>query len=301
MSLLCVTDASGQLGNRLFTFAHVIAAALEHGHTVANPAFAPYAETFVGTAGDLLCRYPPRRSRLRPSADRGDRVVRWLSVALPFAEALARSAVLRRSVAVLESGATTTLLDPGGECDLDGPGFRQAAAARRLVLLKGPLHRAHRSIRKHGDAVRKHFRPVDRVARAAGEAMARARRRGRTVVGVHVRHRDYRSFLGGRYFFAAEQYAALMGRLAAVLGAADTAFLVCSDEPQEPGAFGELRVERAGGSAAADLFALARCDYVVGPPSTFSAFASFLGAVPRYTIEDVGRPPRLADFVVCRN
>jgi hypothetical protein len=53
-----------------------------------------------------------------------------------------------------------------------------------------------------------------------------------------------------------------------------------------------------------DLYALASCDYIIGPPSTFSQWASFYGNVPRYMVnykaeQFYGVPshePRLGDF-----
>lgn len=37
-------------------------------------------------------------------------------------------------------------------------------------------------------------------------------------------------------------------------------------------------------SAAADMYALSQCDYIIGPPSTFNAWASFVGDVPLFSL-----------------
>jgi hypothetical protein len=36
-----------------------------------------------------------------------------------------------------------------------------------------------------------------------------------------------------------------------------------------------------------DLYLLAKCDYIIGPPSTFSLWASFYGSKPLYMIRDL--------------
>ena len=49
----------GQLGNRLFAFAHLIANAATNNSTVINLSFDEYAKYFETTSKDVFCRYPP--------------------------------------------------------------------------------------------------------------------------------------------------------------------------------------------------------------------------------------------------
>jgi hypothetical protein len=75
---------------------------------------------------------------------------------------------------------------------------------------------------------------------------------------------------------------------------------VCSDEPVPGDAFAGLDVVSGPGSAIGDLYALAACDRIIGAPSTFTTWASFYGAVPRYTIRDPGASLDSSSFVVDR-
>jgi hypothetical protein len=118
------------------------------------------------------------------------------------------------------------------------------------------------------------------------------------LIGVHVRRGDYEQFVGGRYFYSLEQYAAVMDRVRALFPDQAVAFWVCSNESLSPDSFPGLAVFAGLGGIMEDLYALARCDYVIGPPSTFSAWASFYGQVPLYSIRDVTHQPTRADFVV---
>lgn len=45
-----------------------------------------------------------------------------------------------------------------------------------------------------------------------------------------------------------------------------------------------------GGSPARDLYSLSKCDYIIGPPSTFSRWASLVGHVPIHLIWDKNKP-----------
>jgi hypothetical protein len=59
--VVVIGSGIGQLANRLLLFAHVSAAAAEHGFLVVNPQFGRYARYFPTTARDLLPRFPPGR------------------------------------------------------------------------------------------------------------------------------------------------------------------------------------------------------------------------------------------------
>ena len=61
--------------------------------------------------------------------------------------------------------------------------------------------------------------------------------------------------------------------------------LVCSNASPPASAFAGCDVSAGIGHLVEDLYALARCDYLVGPPSTYTAWASFYGQVPLCHLE----------------
>jgi hypothetical protein len=134
------------------------------------------------------------------------------------------------------------------------------------------------------------------VERAAAAVVA-ARANGNIVVGVHRRRGDYAGWHGGRYLYTDAEYAATMRGVAELLGPG-VGFMICSNEDWEADSFGDLQVAPGPGHPVQDLEALAQCDFIIGPPSTFSAWASFMGEVPRYQIADPHSQPTRADFVV---
>jgi hypothetical protein len=69
------------------------------------------------------------------------------------------------------------------------------------------------------------------------------------------------------------------------------AFLVCSNEPVAPLLSLEgLKVFEGPGTAIGDLYALAGCDKLMGPPSTFSLWASYWGGRPGANAPKHGGP-----------
>lgn len=267
--MLVLTSKVGALANRLWLMAHLVATGLENNVPVAYPAFDEYADQFGLTAGNLLCRFPPASQcrTLSPVARRAS----WQAVRALGAVG-ARLHLNNRLVRVHR-------LADGCACDLGSDEFT-ALSRTRLLLMDGWLYRHEGALRKHADQIRKLLLPVPRI-RAEGEAAVSSARGEGPLVGVHVRRGDYRTFLGGRYFFPVDAYARWM-RAVAVAHQAGVSFLVTGDDAE---AVANLASNFRGAHASrlapvADLWALSRCDYIIGPPSTFSSWASFAGRVP---------------------
>ena len=258
-----VARPAGQLANRLFQFSHFVALAADTGVTVANPGLGAHADHFPAFAGDALCRYPPPRRSL-PRALR------------PIA-AHAAAAGLRAARAL--PGVSALEVPDSEDWDLE-----KRPVEGRLVLAAGWKIRASGPFLRHRDEVKRVFTPSEEDIGAAEAAVARAREAAPLVVGVHRRRGDYAVWQGGRYLFDDDQYADIMRRTRDLLGG-DIAFLVCSDEPVPATAFEGLSVHHGPDTPVQDLHALSLCDRLIGPPSTFSAWASLMGEVPRHQVE----------------
>jgi hypothetical protein len=267
--MIVVARPAGQLANRLFQFAHFVALAADTGVTVANPAFGRFANYFPAFSRDALCRYPDARGSV-PTALRPV-VARAAAVALRGARALPGIAAL-------------DVPDDEG-ADLESPELRALWGKRRLVFVAGWQLRASGAFARQRKELRRVFSPAEAHVSAAGAAVAQARTASPVVVGVHRRRGDYRAWRDGRYLFDDNQYAAVMRRMRELLGG-DVAFLLCSDEPLPARAFAGLSVYPGPGRPIEDLHALSLCDRLIGPPSTFGSWASFMGEVPRYQIHD---------------
>lgn len=292
--MLIIASKPGQLGNMLLTFAHFIACAAEHRLEVANPAFDNYAEYFEPTSRDLLCRFPPKPSAL--PTDGGLRHLLF-NAAHAAARALGKreAGVVDRDLGFVR---VVALRDWTSEFKLDDPRFLASLTPRKPVLFRGWRFRCHDLVQKHAGLIRDYFRLVPRHRESIDRLIERARAGADVLVGVHIRQgiADFDNFR--QFCYAAEQYADLMARVAALFPGRRVAFVVCSDKRQRPESFAGLPFVFGNDHVVEDMYTFARCDYIVGPPSTYTMWASFHGGVPLYIIEDPRRTPSLADFEV---
>jgi hypothetical protein len=180
---------------------------------------------------------------------------------------------------------------------LAGPEVQAQIRDAWIVLAHGwPFRVPTDWIQRHAGKIRDYFRPIEEYARASREAVDRLRRDADIVVGVHIRQGDYRTWHGGKYFFPASLYAGWMQELAAQFPDRKVAFFVCSDEPRTADEFPGLSVGLGAGSPVGDLYALAGCDYIFGPQSTFTQWASFYGNKPLFLLNDANARLERAKF-----
>jgi len=290
--VLVVCGKRGQLCNRLFPFANLVALAAEREVTIVNPGFGEYAPWFTGTASGALPRFPPRVGA-GPRARTGGLAYRAASLAMRVDRRLRLVPFV-----ALDDDQILDFDDPSGYAFVERLLGSPVALVDALYLL------ARESFVRHADLVRSYFAPVPAVATAAARCVERARAECEILIGVHVRQGDYRTQKPA-FYHATERYVRLMTALAETFAPSRVGFLVCSDAPQPGEVFRSLRVSFGTGQPPEDLFALAGCDYIVGPPSTFSQWASFYGRVPRYVWEPAPAPappdeppPRVEEFVV---
>lgn len=295
--LLVIALRCGRLANRLVLFANFIALAQEQGHRLINFTFHSYAHLFESTRRDIYCRYPPavRRSLWDvipglASAIRKSRI---------FYHAVRGAGTLNERLPLL-GAKVVTLREPRGRQVywLNGPEVQNRMRGARIVFVYGWKFRAPACVERHAEKIRAYFRPVTALEDRSRAAVERLRKEADMVVGVHVRHGDYRTWKGGKCFFTAAQYAAWMHGLAEEFPGRKVAFLVCSDEPRRSGEFPGLTVGLGAGSPVADLYALAGCDLILGPVSTFTQWASFYGNKPLFHLHSAADRPEREAFAV---
>jgi hypothetical protein len=185
------------------------------------------------------------------------------------------------------------------ELDLNSDAFLEVVRRHRVVFVQDWFFRNGDNCRRYRDVIRAFFTPFDDYLVRAEAAVEKARNRGSLVVGVHVRRGAYRTFKDGRYFYSHDQYRAVMERAEATFSGHDVSFFVCSDEPVPRGAFSGLNVVRGTGHQVEDLFGFSMCDRLLGPPSTYTKWASYYGEVPLYEVSDPDAPPEQVSFAVC--
>ena len=294
---LAISFRCGRLANRLILFANFVALAEEHGHDLTNYTFHSYSEFFEGTQQNFHCRYPRPRRRSLFDVTRISGFLRLTRIAHHIAR---YSALLNERYPLFGSRvATVHEFDEPNFTVLESPEYQDAIRPARFVFVYGWMLRSPALVKKHADKIRSYFRPVAEFTAAAAGALTPLRAKGDIVIGVHVRQRDYRHWQGGRFFFEAARYAQWMRDLETQLPGRKVVFLVCSDEPRNADEFAGLTVGFGTSSPVGDLCALSQCDFIMGPQSTFSQWASFYGGKPLLHLRSADHAVRLEDFRVC--
>lgn len=109
-------------------------------------------------------------------------------------------------------------------------------------------------------------------------------------LGVHIRRGDYSTWEDGRYFHSDKVYADHINRFASWHKDKQVhVFLSTNDMGITVRTFQELcpdvTIHLYANSAPADLFMLSECDYLIGPPSTFSLVAAMYRDIPLYRMD----------------
>lgn len=142
------------------------------------------------------------------------------------------------------------------------------------------------------------FAPSKSIALKVDDFMMSIRKEHEIVIGVHIRYGDYRTFKNGKYFYTLEQYSVFFKRISQIFTNKKIAFYIASNEEIDVTFFEEYNCFYSSKSVMAeDLYSLSKADYILGPPSTFSAWASLYGSVPLYFIEDFKPNFNVSDFI----
>ena len=114
-------------------------------------------------------------------------------------------------------------------------------------------------------------------------------------LGVHIRRGDYRTWNGGRYFYSDEQYLHCIRQFLALHPDQRVAVFICGndnalDREKFRRELADTTVIFPDGNPAEDMYLFSRCDYLIGPPSTFTLVAAMYRDLPLYWIKDAEKP-----------
>jgi hypothetical protein len=121
------------------------------------------------------------------------------------------------------------------------------------------------------------------------------------VLGVHIRRGDFKTWCGGKYYFDDSTYRRFVNDFIKIQNGKKIFVIYFSDNKLDPSSLNcptEYIISK--NAYYIDYKLMGKCTYLIGPPSTFSPWASFLYNVPYLRIEDSQQELHLADFKICR-
>ena len=145
---------------------------------------------------------------------------------------------------------------------------------RPLAFVEGWAYRNKPLVQKYRDFYRRSLYeakpPVDARSILATD---------RINIAVHIRRGDYAIWLKGKYFYPDAVYISAIEQILSLIGAKAQIAIFTDDRSLNRGAFRAAfdRVIFPGSTSHADHYLMSHCDYIVGPPSTFSMWASYIG------------------------
>lgn len=132
------------------------------------------------------------------------------------------------------------------------------------------------------------FRPKDEIMNKALGIISEMRQTSDMIVGVHIRRGDYATWNDGRFFYSLKEYHQFMIRVKELYGDKSVSFFISSNEEFTLDIFTDCvcrRFDNEQSGAILDLYTLALCDRLIGPFSSYSRWASFIGEVPLCFLE----------------
>lgn len=314
--LLLIASKQGQLGNRLALFARFIALSVETNIPIVNLGFGDYAKYFTSTAPHAFCRYYSgdnfyshptvqnlfnlyriylKALKARASFDTSFAEIDSLPAQVLDApvDDLSRDTLLEFAYLMIAQTYSKRLPPDITEAisieeqifSLEVPAtIAKFYSSSKIWLMDGWGFQAPTWVIKHAEIIRRYFTPLPQHCEKISSIVGQARAKGSFLVGVHIRRKDYAEFCNGRYFFEIHHYAAAMKELSRRVEA-DAVFLLCSDETLSYADFPDLNCHISDGNLVEDMYALSRCDLILGPPSTFSGWSSYYGGVRKIELD----------------
>lgn len=132
------------------------------------------------------------------------------------------------------------------------------------------------------------FRPKDEIINKAEKLIGGMKLQSDLVIGVHIRRGDYATWNNGRFFYELEEYHRFMLRIKQLYRDKHISFFISSNEDFSLEIFKDCECQRFGkeaSSAILDLYTLSLCNRIIGPFSSYSRWASFIGEVPLCFLE----------------
>jgi hypothetical protein len=150
---------------------------------------------------------------------------------------------------------------------------------------------------KYLEQIKRIFTPEINILNEVNYFLKSIKGENQILIGVHIRYGDYRQFENGKYFYSVAQYKIVLDRIAEIFKSRDVVFFVACSEAVSLKEFAAINYKvLPNTSAMKDLYCLSKADFIVGPPSTFSAWASLYGDIPIYFIENIVKQFDIVDF-----
>lgn len=280
--MILLLDKPNQLCNKIWSQAPLIAFCLAEGGEMIIPSFGSYSPLFDNLNKKKNIHFSANKDRIYPVLLSG--MVKCLKIIPEF--------LLNRFNVYLDPDRT-----------VKQSYFRSLVRDKKKILLFSGWNRAafNQQMQKYHHKLREIYLPNSVSKAKVDQEMAFISAKYELIIGVHIRRGDYRKWQNGKYYFDNVVFRQYMEQLGSEIEnrGLKCCFLICANEPvylADLKPFQVFQITKA--NVIEDLYALSLCDLILGPPSTFSMWASFYGKKPIYFMRERGAKLTLTDFKV---
>ncbi len=288
--LLVICCDYGRLGNRLHTHANALAWCIENNYNLINLSFSDYAELFKNSPkhnyGNVHQNENFAFKLLSTRLFRN--FLKRLLLSDKWLERLTwiiNQIISKNNVALQESDLSRQINQ------------------KKINLIKLWNIDCSNSIKIHQNKLREYLKPNKRFVATAEKIIDELRLKYDCVVGVHARRGDYATYLDGIHYHSWESYLHWANQTKQILkksGKKNIGIAICSDEmPPSSVPNNEDVYFSSNNDFMVDIHLLSKCDYNLGPPSSFGTWISWFGKVPRLQIRSGIIIESIDQFSIC--
>src|SRR6185436_11888128 len=117
---------------------------------------------------------------------------------------------------------------------------------------------------RQSDYIRNFFTPMNSHLKNVDTLISTGRKNSDVIIGIHIRHGDYKNHAGGKYYYSLNQYKEIMQRALLLFPDKKISFLVCSNANENMDVLNGLNIIKGTGHELEDLYSFAKCDYISG-------------------------------------
>lgn len=258
----------GRWGNRLMLYSYIISWSKKFNGIVLNPSFIEYEEYFKNFKSNVFglipCKAPPK-----------NKIPKFFSKMIN--ESFNRIAYRKIKIPRIISFD----LESENE-DYEKKSFQTLLRRSKVVFFRGFLFgkRNFKSVGNLRNYLKNLFEFSDKIVSRSNEILGSINKS--YIIGVCMRQGDYKNHFNGKLFLEDHEYKMLLDRLKIHFGNDFGIFVACEEKKDE------ILDESAYfnyGEPAVNLCTLSKCNYLIGPASTFMTWAAFLNNVPTCYID----------------
>lgn len=273
----------GALANQLILFAHLLVFSKEYNTKIIMSAFDKYYQYFEGTHNNFLLSYPLLIS-FPPFIS---------TFVYKFFYLIAR---IVNKANVRKISIYTIHINWNEKVILNSDEFIILSKQYPILFLQGWQFRTQNLINKHYSLIRSFFTIRHQFVKNIQHIMLKWKVMYNTIICIHMRRGDYKNFEGGKYYYDWTFYKNLIVYLKNNLFLnQNTLFYLCSDEniPQQGFIYNDenIKIYISQHHFIEDMYVLYHSNYIIGPPSTFTMWASFIGKTPLYILHSTEKLP----------